>query len=169
MGPVEILIWLMLLAFVVKGFMKGLVREVCSLLGLVAGCWAAFRYYAYLAEAIRPFIHLPAKVAGTVSFVLVFLVVGLLFYLCGHFLTVVFKIMLLGGVNKIGGVVFGLAEGALLLCLILSLCTTKPVPEKVKGYILRSRTAQPFVESGRQIIAGWDSSSRVVKAIQKSN
>ena len=65
----DILIWAFLLGFVVKGFMKGLVREVCSLLGLVTGGWAAFKYYSYLAEAIRPFIHLPQHVALVLSFV----------------------------------------------------------------------------------------------------
>ena len=160
MNLVDILIWAALLLFVVKGFMKGLVREVCSLLGLVTGGWAAFKYYPYLAEFLRPYIRLPHTVALVLSFILIFLVLGLLFYLFGHLLTVVFKVMLLGGLNRAGGVVFGVLEGALILCIILYLGTTKPVPERVKGYLLRSRTAQSFAGAGRDIIAGWDSASR---------
>lgn len=159
MSLVDILIWAVLLIFVIKGFMKGLVREVCSLLGLLAGGWASFRYYHYLAEAIRPFIHLPNHVARAISFVLIFLVIGLLFYLFGHLLTVIFRIMLLGGVNRVGGVVFGLLEGAFILCMVLYFGTTKPVPEKVKGTILHSKAAKPFVESGREMISGWDSAT----------
>lgn len=156
MSLVDILIWAVLLVFVVKGFMKGLVREVCSLLGLVAGGWAAFRYYHYLAEAIRPLIHLPQHVALVLSFILIFLILGLLFYLFGHLLTVIFKVMLLGGVNRVGGIVFGFLEGALILCMVLYAGTTKPVPVKLQGYLLRSKAAQPFIQSGREIIAGWD-------------
>ena len=98
--------------------------------------------------------------ALVLSFILIFLTLGLLFFFFGHLLTVVFKIMLLGGVNRIGGVVFGLLEGAFLLCMILYFGTTKPVPDKLKGYFLRSRTAQPFIQSGREIISGWDGAAK---------
>ena len=160
MRLVDILIWAVLLIFMVKGFLKGLIREVCSLFGLVAGGWAAFKYYPYLAGALSPFIRLPHHVAQSLSFVVIFLLLGLLFYLLGHLLTVVFKVMLLGGVNRVGGIFFGLLEGAFLLCMLLYFATTKPVPEKVRGYIAHSRTAQPFIATGREIISGWDAGRR---------
>jgi membrane protein required for colicin V production len=152
----DILIWACLIGFIVKGFMKGLVREACSLIGLVIGGWAAFRYYGYVAELIWPFIHLPQRVALVLSFFLIFLVLGLLFYLLGHLLTTVLKIMLLGGLNRVGGVIFGFLEGAFILCMVLYFATTKPTPDWLKGYLLRSTTAQPFISSGREIISGWD-------------
>lgn len=157
MSLVDILIWGLLLLFVVKGFLKGLVREVCSLFGLVAGGWAAFKYYHSLAEVIRPFIHLPPRVALVLAFFLIFCILGLLFFLFGHLLTVLFKIMLLGWVNRIGGMIFGLLEGAFILCMVLYFGVAKPVPDKVKGYIERSGTARLFIGAGREIIAGWDS------------
>jgi membrane protein required for colicin V production len=163
MNLVDILIWAVLLAFVAKGFLRGLVSEVCSLLGLVAGGWAAFKYSPRLADATRPLIHLPHHVAVALSFVLIFLVLALLFFLFGYLLTVVFKIMLLGGINRIGGVVFGFLEGAFILCMALYLGTSKPMPEKFKGYLQRSPTARPFIQTGREIIAGWDSAANGAK------
>ncbi|HTG82360.1 MAG TPA: CvpA family protein [Geobacteraceae bacterium] len=157
MSFVDILIWAVLLGFAVKGFSRGLVREVCSLLGLVAGGWVAFRYSPFLAEAARPLIHLPYHVAVVLYFIFLFLLVGLLFFLIGHLLTVVFKIMLLGGINRVGGVLFGLLEGAFILCLTLNLGISKPMPAKMRGYLLRSPTANPFILTGREIIAGWES------------
>ena len=164
MSLVDILIWAVLLMFVAKGFFRGLVREVCSLLGLVVGGWAAFRYSPYLAEAARPMIHLPHHVATVLSFVLLFLLIGLLFFLVGHLLTVVFKIMLLGGINRVGGVLFGLLEGAFILCLALNLGISKPMPGKLKEHLLRSPTARPFISTGREIIGGWESAVRPAKA-----
>jgi len=164
MSLVDILIWAVLLMFVVKGFSRGLVREVCSLLGLVVGGWAAFRYSPYLAEAARPIIHLPHHVAVVLSFVLLFLLIGLLFFLVGHLLTVVFKIMLLGGINRVGGVLFGLLEGAFILCLALNLGISKPMPGKLKEYLLRSPSARPLISTGREIIAGWESAVKPAKA-----
>jgi membrane protein required for colicin V production len=156
MNLVDILIWAILVGFVVKGFMKGLVRQVCSLLGLLVGGWAALKYYPFVAEASRHIIHLPQHIAIIIAFVFIFAVVGLLFYFLGHFLTAMSSIMLLGGVNRVGGVVLGLLEGAFILCLVLYLGTTKPVPDRLKGYLQRSKTAQPFIVSGHDIIAGWD-------------
>jgi len=152
----DILIWAVLLFFVAKGFSKGLVREACSLLGLVIGGWAAFRYYSFLSQGIRVFINLPSQVAQPLSFLLIFLLLGILFYFLGHLLTVIFKIMLLGGINRIGGVVFGFLEGGFVICMVLYLGTTKPVPDKVKGAIARSKTAHSFASTGSSIAAGWE-------------
>lgn len=167
MTLLDILIWAILLFFVAKGFSKGLVREACALLGLVTGGWAAFRYYPSVAQGIKFFINLPPQVAQPLSFLLVFLMLGILFYLLGHLLTVVFKIMLLGGINRIGGIVFGFLEGGFVLCVLLYLGTTKPVPDKMKGWISRSRTAQSFAATGASIAAGWEG-AKVMKGISEA-
>ena len=156
----DIVIWVVLFFFVAKGFSKGLVREACSLLGLVTGGWAAFRYYSFLSQGIRHFINLPPQVAQPLSFLLIFLLLGILFYFLGHLLTVIFKVMLLGGVNRIGGVVFGFLQGGFVLCVILYLATTKPMPDKVRGIVFGSKTAHAFASTGASIAAGWEGAVR---------
>ena len=157
---VDILVWAVLIAFMVKGFLKGLVREACTLLGLVAGGWAAFHYYPFVAEAIRPLIRLPQSVALALSFLLIFVSLGILFYLFGHLVTGLLKLMLLGWANRAGGIVFGLLEGAFILAILLYLGSVSPLPEKIKNAVTHSKTAQPFVASGKEIVAGWDSAAR---------
>jgi membrane protein required for colicin V production len=152
----DIVIWAILIFFVAKGFSKGLIREACSLLGLVTGGWAAFKYYFSLSQTLRHFINLPPTVAQPLTFLLIFLLFGLLFYLLGHLLTVIFKVMLLGGINRIGGIVFGFLEGGFVLCVALHFATMKPVPVKVKGMISGSKTAQAFASTGASIAAGWE-------------
>ncbi len=172
MNLVDILIWLVLTGFVVKGFTKGLVRQICSLAGFLVGGWAAIKYHLYLAEASRHLIQLPHYLATILSFILIFLVVGLLFFFLGHILTIMFRVVLLGGVNRIGGVALGFLEGAFIVCIFLYMATSKPVPEKFKGYVLRSRTAEPFLDTGKEIVSGWGGvpdlleSSRTVKRIK---
>jgi len=156
----DILIWVVLLFFVAKGFSKGLVREACSLLGLVTGGWAAFRYYSVLSQGIRHFINLPPQVAQPLAFLLIFMLLGILFYFLGHLLTVIFKIMLLGGINRIGGVVFGFLQGGFVLCVLLYLGTTRPMPDKMKGFIHGSKTAHAFASTGASIAAGWEGMRR---------
>lgn len=157
MNFIDILIILVLLLFAVKGFLKGLVREICSLLGLIMGSWAAFKYYPFLGSALRPYIHLPQTVATIVSFVLIFLAVGILFFLLGHLLTAIFKVAMLGGINRIGGVAFGLLQGGLVLCILLYLGTTKPMSEKLKVKLGQSKGAAPLIACGKEIVTGWES------------
>lgn len=159
MNLIDVLVWAILMAFIIKGFLKGLVREVCSLLGLVMGIWAACKYYPPLSAAIRPFIHLPQNVSSTISFALIFLSIGLLFFFLGHLLTIVFKIALLGGVNRVGGVVFGFLQGALVLSVLLYFGTSRAMPAKLKHSLQESKSSRPFIACGREIVSGWDGSA----------
>jgi membrane protein required for colicin V production len=163
MNLVDILIWLIITGFVVKGFSKGLVRQICSLAGFLVGGWAAIKYHLYLAEASRHVIQLPHYLATILSFIFIFLITGVLFFLLGHFLTVMFRIVLLGGVNRLGGVALGFLEGAFIVCISLYMATSKPVPDKFKGYVQRAKTAAPFLEAGKDIVTGWGGVNDLLK------
>lgn len=155
MGLLDILLWGVVLAFAVKGVLKGLVREVCSLLGFVVGGWAAFSFHPAVGGVLVSMIHLPARISSAVAFVVIFLGAALLFYLLGHFLTVVMSITLLGGVNRVGGAVFGLLEGAFLLSIILYLASAPPVPAGLRTWLVRSATARAFIDAGKGMAEGW--------------
>jgi membrane protein required for colicin V production len=155
MNLVDILIWVVLLIFAVKGFKKGLVREVCSLLGLAVGGLAAFFFYQPLAEFLRPHLNLPLALLSFISFALIFVTLGLLFFFLGHLLTSFFKIILMDSVNRVGGVFFGVAQAMFVLCLLLSLGTAKVMPAKVKASIHESVTAKPLLAFGREILMSW--------------
>ena len=149
---IEYLIWGILLLFTVKGFLKGLIREVCSLLGLAVGGWAAFRFSPSLADMIKPLLPLPHAVTTVLAFVLILIASGFLAWFAGHLLTAVFKLVFLGGVNRIGGTVIGVLEGALLLCVLLSLGSGPPTPEILSKKVQASATARPFVACGRELL-----------------
>jgi membrane protein required for colicin V production len=155
MNLVDILIWVVLLIFAVKGFKKGLVREVCSLLGLAVGGLAAFFFYHPLAEILRSHINLPLALMSIISFVLIFLTLGFLFFFLGHLLTSFFKIILLDSVNRLGGVFFGVTQAAFVLCVLLSFGTSKIMPVKVKASIGESATAKPLLACGKEILLCW--------------
>lgn len=152
---VEYLIWGVLLLFAVKGCLKGLVREVCSLSGLAVGGWAAFRFSSSLAVMIKPLLPLPHSISVAVAFLLTIFASGLLFWAVGHVLTVIFKLVLMGGINRVGGTVFGLLEGSLLLSILLPFAMGPSAPSAVKHKIEASSTARPFIACGRELQAGW--------------
>jgi membrane protein required for colicin V production len=114
---------------------------------------------------MRPFIHLPEHVAGALAFLVIFFLVGFIFFLIGYLVTVVFKIMLLGGINRVGGAVFGLLEGAFILCMVLAVGTSSPVPAKLRVALERSPSARPFIQTGSDIISGWSGTAKQAKPV----
>jgi len=152
---IDFLIWGVLLLFTAKGFLKGLVREVCSLLGLVVGGWAAFRFSPSLAVMMKPLLPLPHTVSTVLAFALIFIASGILAWLVGNLLTAVFRLVLLGGVNRFVGAAFGLLEGGLLLCMVLALGSGPSAPVAVRHKVETSATARLFSDSGRELLAGW--------------
>jgi membrane protein required for colicin V production len=154
---VDIIIGALLLFFAVKGFIRGFVREVSFLLGLLFGVWAAFRYYPSLARAMGQVIRLPHQVALLLSFILILLSLGLLFVLFGHLLTrLVEKYELSGNVNRAGGLFFGLLQGGFILSLLLYFMTSTALPDRVKGPFFAGKLAPTLLVCGREIVAGWD-------------
>jgi membrane protein required for colicin V production len=156
---VDIIVWAVLIAFMVKGFLRGLVREVCSLVGLLVGGWAAFHYYPWLAEAMKTVIRLPHALSLAFSFVLIFFSFGILSYLVGHFITGLMKLMLLGWLNRAGGIMLGFLEGGFILALLLYLASISSFPPTLKTVVVNSRSARPFIATGKEIVAGWDATA----------
>ncbi len=153
MNFVDILIGVVLLILAVKGFAKGLIREVCSLLGLVVGSLAALIYYRPLAEALHDHIHLSHYLRAILSFGLIFLALGLLFFFLGHILTTLFKFMLLGGINRVGGALLGIIQGAVILSMVLPWIVVEAMPAGVRMPVVESFMARPFLDFGRAGLA----------------
>lgn len=159
MNLVDILIWVILLIFAVKGFMKGLVREVCSLLGLIVGGWAAITYYRQFAGVLQSHSHFSHAITLFLSFGLIFLALGLFFYFLGYLTTMLLNVVFLGSVNRVGGVFLGVLQGSLLLCILFSLGTARSAPLKLSASIEKSASARPFLVCGREIFSWWKAGS----------
>ncbi len=104
---------------------------------------------------MKPLLPLPHGVSTVLAFVLILIIFGIMAWLVGHLLTAVFKLVLLGGLNRLGGSAFGLLEGALLLCLLLALGSGPLAPKAVKKRVDASATARPLVSCGRELLDGW--------------
>ncbi|MGA7828763.1 MAG: CvpA family protein [Geobacteraceae bacterium] len=163
MNLVDILIWVVLLIFAVKGFMKGFVREVCSLLGLIVGGWAALTYFRPFAGVLQSHSHISHTITLFLSFGLIFLALGLFFFLLGYLITMLLKVVFLGSVNRVGGVFLGILQGSLLLCILFSLGTAKPAPLKISASIEKSASARPFLICGKEILSWWVTDSGAAK------
>lgn len=153
MGLVDILILVILGIFLLKGVLRGLLREVCSLLGLVGGGLLAFYLHVPLSQWFLEMFHWPSQLCVTISFLLVFLLTMLVFGALGYLLNRFVVLALMSGLNRTLGALFGLAQGVVLLSLILFALSGTELPGDLNRQLRQSELTPPFSHLGETIFS----------------
>ncbi len=135
---------------VVRGFFRGFIKEVFSLVGALAGFYVACIYYADAAKLlIRWFPRLPYL--NIISFILIFIGIFILISLLGTGIKYLLNIVFLGWVDRVCGVLFGAAKGVLIGAMLL-LALTAFVPQMAS--MIKSSTLAPEVARISEKIIG---------------
>lgn len=116
MNWLDLLLLILLGTAAVKGFFRGFIVEVCSLLGLVLGIWAGVHLNAQAAEWIG--LDLDQEI---ISFLVVLAAVLVGMHVLGRALTKVIDVAQLSLPNKLAGVLFGGLRAAFVLSVIMNL------------------------------------------------
>ena len=117
MNPFDILILVILGYSLVRGLFRGLVKEISSIIGVFGGFYAAYTYYKLLANLLSSIIHDVAYL-NILSFLIIFCVVLIVVSMLGVIIKYLLNIAFLGWVDRVGGFVFGLAKGILIVSVI---------------------------------------------------
>lgn len=155
MNLLDIIILLVLLFFALKGLLRGLVNEVSSLAGLLLGGWLAYRYYPNLSVPLRSILHVPEHIAAFLAFMLLLMLTGFIAHILGNIVTTALHVVMLGGLNRVGGVVVGVAEGMLLLSMLFCIGTADFMPLKLKQKIQMTESANMFAKFGDKLLLTW--------------
>ncbi len=153
MGLVDILILVILGIFLLKGVLRGLLREICSLLGLVIGGLLAFYLHIPLSQWFVEMFNWPSQLCVTISFLLVFLLTVLVFGALGYLLNRFATLTLMTGLNRVLGAIFGLAQGIVMLSLILFALSSVDLPGDFNQQIRQAELASPFSRLGETIFS----------------
>ena len=113
---------------IVRGLLRGLIRELFALVALVAGITAAAWNYTALAVWLARWIPNPAS-ASIAAFLLLVLAVALGVLLVGRLVRSAAHLVGLGLPDRLAGACFGLARASLLGAAILMACTTFLPPQ----------------------------------------
>jgi len=145
MNSIDVTILIILGFFCIKGFFRGFIMEIFTLVGLVLAYVIAIRQMNFLASLINNIVRLPALVATTLSFFLIFILVVLVCRWIAGALRKITRWTLLGWIDRGGGILFGLFKGALvvsLLALLVSLIPTSQGMETEEENSLLFRPAR---------------------------
>lgn len=104
-----------------RGFSKGLVIEVASLIALVAGIWCALHFNEAAASILVNdlSINISEHYLAPVSFALTFIAVALVIVFVSRIIDKILSAVALGGINKLFGAVFGGAKAFIILAVVL--------------------------------------------------
>ena len=119
MNTIDIIISVLLLFGLVRGFMKGFFIEIASLVALVGGVYGAMNFSFYASDILQKYVNWDAKYIQIAAFSLTFLAIIILVSLLGKLMTKLVETIALGLVNKIFGGVFGFLKIAIMLSFIL--------------------------------------------------
>lgn len=115
MSNIDIILGILLSIGIVRGFMKGFIWEVASLLSVFVALWVAIHFSAMAAGYLSEVFSLSVKTNQVISFVIVFLLAFVIIRIAGKMLTKALESVSLGLPNRIAGAVFGMFKWSLIV------------------------------------------------------
>lgn len=121
MNYFDIIIIIPLLWGAFKGFKKGLVVEVASIVALFLGIWGGVKFSSVSASYLGDMFSISEKLMPLISFAVTFILIVILVFTLAKLLQKVIKMVSLSTINKIAGALFGALKFALIISVILNL------------------------------------------------
>ncbi len=118
LNPLDWALLLLVSASAFLAFLRGLIRSVISLAGVVAGILLAAWYGATLARWLTQWIH-PATVASVIAFLGIVAASYLTAALLGRVLRSACQAVGLGIFDRLGGALFGATRAVLLIAAVM--------------------------------------------------
>jgi membrane protein required for colicin V production len=139
--------------FGLRGYFKGLFREVLSLCGMVVGFMVAVRYDDRVAAFGGSYWNISPFILKGAAFIVIFFVVCFVFNLAGWLLHHSEKALFLQTVNRVGGIAVGIGKGAAVMALIIFVVHTASwVPNSTKLKLDGSYLVSPLSRLGEGMI-----------------
>lgn len=122
MNLLDYIIIATLIFFTIKGVLKGFIREIASLAGIILGIWLGILYIPEVTQILSGYVP-DSRFLPLISFALIFAAVLILCNIIGWALRYFFKKVFLGWFDKLMGAVFAVLKTILLTYLVIVLLT----------------------------------------------
>ena len=137
----------------IKGYQRGLILAVFSIVAFIIGLAAALKLSTVVADWMKDSISVSAKWLPFISFVVVFFGVVLLVRWGGKLIEKSFQVVMLGWLNRIGGIVFYAALYIIIFSIFLFYAEKLQL---VKPSVVESSVTYGFVQPwGPKVIDGF--------------
>jgi len=115
MSTPDIIILLCFLPAIIGGITKGFIEQAVALVSLVLGAWLAFKFSTVVGDWLHPYLEVSETVLHVISFAVVMIGVVVALFFLGRLLTGITKLVMLGWMDRLLGLVFALLKAGLLV------------------------------------------------------
>jgi membrane protein required for colicin V production len=119
MNSIDIAIIILLLWGAINGFIKGFIIQSITLVALILGVWAGATFYEPIGNQLSKWLSLNGKIMQVLSFTLIFIAVLVIMHFISKLLTNMPGKSVLGRLNRIGGILFGMAKMAFITSVLI--------------------------------------------------
>ena len=119
MNYIDLVLGLFLIIAAVQGFRKGFIIELASLAALILGIWGGIKFSGLTAEFITKHTGYHSENLTTIAFFVTFIIIVILVHFIGKALDSVIRAVLLGFLNRLAGIIFGVLKTAVILSVFL--------------------------------------------------
>lgn len=151
MNVLDIVLAIPMLWLVYRGWKRGLVREAATLIGVLAGIWAA----VHLSQLICELLSLKGESSVIIAFFIAFVGALVLAWLLGRMVEGMMKAAHLSIINHIAGAALGLVKALCILAVLLSNVVLLDSHERVITPQTKeeSRLYKPVYDTGNRLTA----------------
>ena len=121
MNYLDIIIGIILIIFALGGLKNGIIREAFSLAAFIGGIYGAIKLCDMVGQWLGKLINVNDDLMSVISFIVVFIALALIINWLGNVIAGIIESVSLGFIDKLGGAVFGIAKGFLLVGIIILL------------------------------------------------
>lgn len=138
-----------------KGWKRGLVREVATLAGVLAGIWAS----VHLSQKVADLLNLDSEHSVLIAFFVCFVGALVLAYLLGRAVEGMMKAAHIGLANRILGALLGMAKALCVLAVLLNYVVMLDRHEAVLSPSAKEKSLifKPVFSTGNQLTASLKS------------
>ena len=119
MNILDIILLICFVPALIQGIRKGFIAQAISIISIIAGIWTSARFADVVSAWIGQFITASEQVLKVVAFAIILVIVFLVLAAVGKLLEGMFKLVMLGWLNKLLGVVFALIKTGLIVGLVI--------------------------------------------------
>ncbi len=124
MSTPDIIILICFLPAIISGITKGFIEQVIALVSLVLGAWLAFKFSTVVSDWLKPYFEVSETVLNVISFAVIMVAVVLVLFVLSKILTGVTKLVMLGWLDRLLGLVFALLKAGLIIGILIILFDT---------------------------------------------
>ncbi len=104
-----------------KGFKKGLIIEVASIVALLLGVWGGIKFSSISANYLGDMFSISEKLMPLISFALTFILIVIAVFAVAKLIQKVVKVVALSTVNKVAGAAFGILKFTLIISIVVNI------------------------------------------------